>query len=534
MVVDTANESQVAGPKYKQVRTTKPPPASRAMSPQLPFSAYLQDVLPQMLGQWPLPPSKLSTVLKADARCGLQSLISAVEPDGRLHFVQVGRQLRVIKSKMADESGVRNKSQTHCYDVTEDFGARTYALPAGTVTTQLQLSVPPEDVNGCTAAHQASVAEWSAFSPSRGDAEDCVTPAHRLHGVTIGGRANEVLAPVFNRKDHMRDSLQQFLTARGSTEAITPSTFVLSHPAECLAFFAPAQRAKRKEGLWIMKNAVAHFGTDVHPVRDFDTQLVLPYGSCNHSFASLGQVPIVQSAIPPLTLGGRSFDLRAYLLLRLPAPGVPAKAYHLRGSAFLRRCSTPYAPQSEDRLAKICNIHATSQRLFRKASQNKSINMESWDVEKLVGHVLSGQFGATAAGPGFELFRNYPKMAKTLEAKLTLVAGAMVHVFEREHTSGGHIFRTSDTQRAHNWVLTGLDWIIDESSIPWLLEVNLGCLGQCDLGRMCQKRNYTSPRAAAWRLALAMYAEDVHNHTYSDVACDGGWPGQLHAKPLEL
>ena len=110
-----------------------------------------------MLGQWPLPPSKLSTVSKADERCGLQSLISAVEPDGRLRFVQVGRQSRVIKSKMADESGLRHLSQTHCYNVTEDFGARTYALPASTVTTLLQLSVPPEDVNGCTAAHQASV-----------------------------------------------------------------------------------------------------------------------------------------------------------------------------------------------------------------------------------------------------------------------------------------------------------------------------------------------------------------------------------------
>jgi hypothetical protein len=266
-----------------------------------------------------------------------------------------------------------------------------------------------------------------------------------------------------------------------------------------MAFFAVAKNGLRQ---WLLKFPEAHFGDSIKHVVNFTEQVVEPYGGCQaYTSSKFNSYPIIQQVVDPHLIGGRMYDLRAYLLVRAPTDATPAEAYHLWGSAFVRRCTTDYADRVVGKLAKhatVCNIH--------QAKQHPALN------EVLLGTNVSTQTIAALfrflelSRPGVDLLTHYPAIHKRVDKKLATLASAMAHRIRTAQTQPRAPLEDHLSLGNHNWHLAAVDMIVDRWHTPWVIEVNLDCLGSCKTS--CHEEgNYVLPWSAAVRVAQSRFLQ---------------------------
>ncbi|XP_053315157.1 protein polyglycylase TTLL10-like [Spea bombifrons] len=239
-----------------------------------------------------------------------------------------------------------------------------------------------------------------------------------------------------------------------------PETYRLDVPSEREQFFATYNASET----WICKPTGLNQGIGIfllqnpRQVIDLRCKYEPPRDADRISKGISDQARIVQRYIPnPLLLGGRKFDVRAYMII---ASTVPYIVFFRHG--YVRLTCNKYDSKSTDLIG-----HLTNQYMQKKHPRYEELKEETiWSMERFNSYV----------NKVFASDKGLPKdwVLDVFTKKMQVI---MTHCFKT--------FKSKLACRRGYFDLIGCDFLIDENFQVWLLEMN--CNPSLDTSSEVQK-----------------------------------------------
>jgi len=250
-----------------------------------------------------------------------------------------------------------------------------------------------------------------------------------------------------SRKDNLYNNYFEMHKKFPTEYKYMPETYVLPRDQD---FFMNEKLknfdVNNKENLWLLKPVASSRGRGIRLLTDVN---------------NIPKKTIVTHYIyNPHLINGRKYDLRLYLLITGYAP---LKIY-LFDNGLARFCSEEYDLNPEkmnDRYIHLTNYSINKTSL--NFEQNDSVNDEfgeKWTLSTLKHYFEKNKLN----------FENVWTKIKDIIIKIVLtVTGMAIPLVKSFNLSSGNLFE-----------LYGVDILLDENLIPWLMEVNLNPSLNCD------------------------------------------------------
>ncbi|KAH9577011.1 hypothetical protein CY35_01G192400, partial [Sphagnum magellanicum] len=159
----------------------------------------------------------------------------------------------------------------------------------------------------------------------------------------------------------------------------------------------------------------------------------------------------------PMLIDGYKFDLRIYVLI---LSCDPLRLYLYR-EGITRFCTEKYQKPIHENLATSC-MHLTNYALNK---YNSNFNFNTSAIETNKGHKwsLSSLFKALQ-DQGFDTTKLFNQISQIVVMTMISIVPLLIHNY--------HTYVNEDDQGRSCFELLGMDVLIDNKCIPWLLEVN--------------------------------------------------------------
>lgn len=338
---------------------------------------------------------------------------------------------------------------------------------------------------------------------------------------------------------------------------IFPSSFRIADVLEdCQAFFSIPNVQSME---WIIKPVAGFGGRGITLVRDFYSELQLPYGNCDPS--AIGSGVIVQKFSRPLVLGGRSTHLRVFFLYKLGSRPIlirdpsqsqrqqlrasvskepttmddptgttarlidqqqgtlqyrdPPQAWHIK-VGNVHRCSEEYSKADDPILgdyAVKCNSNAWlhNPRLKREFKEKK----KTLTYDEL----YASDDRPTYPYPQFLQQHMDGESYNLVMDRIDDLFGKIANVITKHTLDQKDFALTSES----SWIVMGVDLVIESPSLkPKLIELN-SCAGPPvkNDGEDDPTRN---PYLSMWRVVMTHYLRHHLGHErYDENQCSEQW-----------
>lgn len=316
--------------------------------------------------------------------------------------------------------------------------------------------------------------------------------------IVIGGLPFQQLRWSLSHKGYFAFMMQK-------KEDVHPRTYrITQDKADCEEFFKrytePSEDDARMS--WMVKPVSGQGGIGVDLVDNFTHDLGEPFGACQIKKAGMSKGDkkghyIVQQFIRPYLMEGRSFHIRTHFMYMFGTADVLAQAYHVKiGNVHL--CSEPFSSVDDPDMfgfATKCNLNqAKSHPHFGQEG------MESADLVKRFPAALRARLKRS----------DYLMLMKKINSSLRALAKLITSSAKRKkiHANAGEA----------NWMMLGVDFIVDDNLHPWLLEVNT-CPGATAMESTVQDPS-RNPYIPMLRVIFTHYRQHLlHDSRYDEANC---------------